>query len=284
VPEETPDVWREILREAIAVNPPPLLGTHFRSAVNLAVAKREAPPVEESGLRFIQLLERYPDVISVLRRPGQDFLVAPAEKKDLLAKRVQDHLFGIRHDLFQAFTTISENRPYYDKTADRVVWQEVEEGQTVPDTLVPIEPATSETEAKLRHDFAEKMQEPLRSQLLKTLEDHWPLQAFGKKVKDLSLQTQWHSFRTELVVQKMQRWASEYKIDWKDAWLTPGRIGGLEKERSYLATRTQSSRLDGSRTEHDALHLLFSGLDAADIQRIAIPLDLVLKVLSATKR
>src|ERR1017187_7201624 len=82
VSEGTADAWRAILREAVAANPPPVVGTHFRSAVDFAAAKHQwrFPPAEETGLRFIQLLERYPDVISILRRPGQDFLVAPADR------------------------------------------------------------------------------------------------------------------------------------------------------------------------------------------------------------
>jgi len=279
-------VWRGILREAIAANPPPVVGTHFRSAVDFAAAKHDLcfPPPEEQWLRFIQLLERYPDVVSVLRRPGQDFLVAPAERADLLARRVQDGLFGIRHDFFQAFTIISENRPCYEKTSDRVLWLGAESGQAAPDSLVPIAPATLAAETKLRRDFIGELQEPSRSQLLSTLEGPSPLQAFGRRVQETRLQIQWHSFRTKRVVERMQHWASENKIDWKDAWLTPGRTSNVEKERSALAIRTQSGHVDSAPAGHEPLHLLLSRLDAADIQRIAVPLDLVLKVLSATRR
>jgi len=117
VSEVSADPWRAILQEALATNPPPVVGTHFRSAVDTAAAKHELrfPPAGQPVLRFIQLLERYPDVVSILRRPGQDFLVAPSDRADLLAKGIQDRFFGIRNDLFQAFTIISENQAFYDK-------------------------------------------------------------------------------------------------------------------------------------------------------------------------
>jgi hypothetical protein len=285
VSEEAASAWRETLREAVAANPAPVVGTHFRVAVDVAAARHhlQFPPVDEPRLRFIQLLERYSDVVSILRRPGQDFLVAPAERADLLARQVQDRLFGIRQDFFQAFTIISDNQPFYDKTADRVIWRSVEDGQVVPDSLVSIEPATPATEIELRRDFTQGIQEPSQSLLLKALQDPLPLQAFGRKVQEAKLQIQWHSFRTKRVLARMQRWASEKNIEWKDVWLTQGRPGYSGKDRES-AVSAQSGRVDSSHTEREALHMLFSGLDAADIQRIAIPLDLVLKVLSAAKR
>jgi hypothetical protein len=284
VPEEATDVWREVLREAIAANPAPVVGTHFRDVVNLAAAKRELrfPPSDEQQLRFIQLLERYPDIVAVLRRPGQDFLVAPADKADLLTKRVQERLFGIRNDFFQALTTISQNRPYYDKTSDRVVWQEAGDTQTISDSLVPIEPTTLATEVKLRREFAEQMLEPAKSALLRTLEEPSPLQAFGKKVRDTGLQIQWHSFRTKRVLERMQHWASDKKVEWKDVWLTRERPSYRRQEPNVSAD-ARNSREGVTSTERDPLHVLFSSLDAADMQRISIPLDLVLKVLGSRK-
>jgi len=85
--EDTADPWREILREAIQANPTrPVVGTHFRAAIKSAASKRglQFPPFGEPELRFIQLLERYPDVVAILRRPGQDFLVGPVGRSDLL--------------------------------------------------------------------------------------------------------------------------------------------------------------------------------------------------------
>ena len=244
--EETTDLWREILREAIQVNSTqPVIGTHFRAAIDSAADKRglQFPPSGEPELRFIQLLERYPDVVSILRRPGQDFLVGPAGRSDLLVKGIQTRPYGIRHDLFQAFTTVSHNRPYYDKSADQVVWQKPGEAQVLPDSWVAIEPTTEAAETQMRRDFAETLaeQSARRSQLLDALTHPLPLQAFGRAVKDAGLQREWHSFRTERVLERIQRWARDKQIEWKDAWLTEGPTAYTWKNQAGVSSEARIS-------------------------------------------
>jgi len=281
--EESADPWSEILREAIETNSTqPVVGTRFRDAINSAASKRglQFPPVAEPALRFIELLQRYPNVVSILRRPGQDFLVGPAGKSDLLTKGIQGQLYGIRQDLFQAFTTFGVNRPYYSKSADQVVWQPPGEGQALPDSLVPIEPTTEGAEIQLRRDFAETVapQSLTRPQLLGALTNPLPLPAFSRAVREAGLQREWHAFRTERVLERIQRWARDKQIEWKDAWLTERQTDSPYKNRAGLPSETPT------RAEGDSLQVLFSGLDAADIQRISIPLDLVLKAISGSKR
>jgi hypothetical protein len=48
-------------------------------------------------------------IISVLRRPGQDILVTPAGRSDVVAMR-DEALYGIRRDLFRAFSYTSDGR------------------------------------------------------------------------------------------------------------------------------------------------------------------------------
>lgn len=276
------DEWREILRESIDNSSQPIIGTHFRALIGAAASKRglQFPPVAEPGLRFIELLERYPDVVSVLRRPGQDFLVVPAGRSDLLARGIQGQLYGIRPDLFQAFTSLSSNRPYYDRERDQVVWRKLGDGQAMPESWVPIEPSTEAGEFKLRRDFAETFatQSSTHSRLLEALENPHPLQAFSRVVKEARLQREWHSFRTEHLVEKIQSWAKASDIGWKDAWLTKGPTDETWKDRPAVLAEAPAKALS------DPLRVLISGLDPADIQRINIPLDLVLKVITASKK
>jgi hypothetical protein len=276
------DSWREILREAVAENGDQAsIGTHFRSAVNGAAAKRglRFPPDAEPDLKFIQLLQRYPDVVTVMRRPGQDFLVAPAGRSDLFAHGVQGRLFGIRKDLFEAFSVISDSPHYFEKVSDRVIWRKPE-ADALPESWVTIPPVTLDHEIQLRRDFAESLSEQAaaRSVLLKSLDGAaLPLQSFGKAVRDVGVQREWHTFRTERLVERIQRWAKDAGIAWKDAWLTEGPTDRTWNRESELSAQMPQS-------ERDALHVLFSGLDAADIQRIAIPLDLVLKAISSSRK
>lgn len=296
VSEEMPDPWPEILREAIGASPiQPVIGTYFRKAVIAAASTRDLgfPPAEEPDLRLIELLERYPDVVSVLRRPRQDFLVAPAGRSDLLVKGIQDQPYGIRPDFFAAFSMVSDRRPYYNITADRIDWQNPGEQQPVPDSSVPIEPATNAAEIQLRRDFTEALPEnsTFRSPLLSALSKPQPFQAFAKQVREARLQRNWHSFRTERLLEKIQHWARLRGIEWKEAWLIerpdytrPDYTRPDYRRPDYIKKSEASSSETPIRVEGDPLELLFSGLDAADIQRISIPLDLVLKAISSSKK
>jgi hypothetical protein len=279
--EETPDVRREILREVISAKLAwPVVGTLFRGAVNSAASKRNVqffPP--EEGLRFIQLLEGYPDLLSILRRPGQDFLVAPAGRSDLLASKIHERLYGIRRDLFDAFTTVSNAQRLYDKTTDRVVWRKPGTDPPPPASSVPIVAPTLAAELQLRHNFIETLPEHSmsRSLLTNALTDGRPLQVFGMKVKEAELQRKWHSFRTERLLETIQHWARAEKIEWKSTWLTEGPTGYANKSEPAGSERPAP-------VQRNPLQLLFSALDATDIQRISIPLDLVLKAISLSHK
>jgi len=283
VSQEAPDQWREVLRSAIqASSSESVLGTHFRVALNAAAKERglQFPPKNEPELRLIQLLQRYPDVVSVMRRPGQDFLVAPTGKSDLLAQRIQDRLYGIRHDLFEAFTTIGGAQPYYDKSQDQIVWHGHDEN-SMPVDYVPIEQTIEATEIEMRRDFIATISgRPTTAEALESaLASPRPLQAFGRAVKEAALQREWHSFRTKRVVDKIQRWASDHQIAWKDAWLTEALNGYSWKSPGAPSPSEESIAAEG-----DPLQSLFSGLDAADLQRISIPLDLVLKAIAKSRK
>ena len=139
---------------------------------------------------------------------------------------------------------------------------------------------TTETaEIQLRRDFTETLEQvATRSKLLEALTKTRALVAFGIAVRKAGLQRKWHSFRTERVLDKIQRWATDKRIEWNVMWLAE-RTGGYAREK-------QASLSSGTPTyaEPDPLQVLFSGLDAADIQRISIPLDLVLKAVSSSKK
>ena len=276
---ETADPWREILRDAIGEGATqPLRGAHFRFAVDVSAAKHglRFPPESEPNLKFIQLIQRYSDVVCIMRRPGQDFLVVPAGRSDLLAKGVQGRMFGIRKDLFDAFTIVSSNQRFYDKATDKVFWLRPDATDKPPDTSVPIEPPTTTSEIELRREFVASLSEESTCLALsEALGQPLPLSAFGKSVRYVGAQSAWHRFRTEKLLERIQRWAKDNGTEWKDAWLTEG-VGERWKDAALAPS--------AERLEVDALHVLFSGLDAADIQRISIPLDLVLKVISSSRK
>ena len=280
--EESANKWRDVLREAISsCTPLPVPGTQLKGALDSSAAKRALrfPPTEEPTLRFIELLERYPDVVSILRRRGQDFLVAPAGKSNLLTDGIRNESYGIRRDLFDAFTRVSDSQPSYSKTKDCIEWHIAGEGQTLGGEWVPIQTTTMAAEVQLRRDFAEIAENSAsRSLLLNALEGPIPFRAWSLTIKTAKLQRNWHSFRTKRLQEKIQRWASDNGIEWKGTWLT-------DRPTPYIPTKSPvSSSALVKHEESDPVRVLFSGLDVADMQRISIPLDLVLKIISSSKR
>jgi hypothetical protein len=286
---ETADRWREILRDAIEqVGAQPLVGTQYRSAVDAAAAKHglQFPPPNEPALRFVELIQRYPDIVSIARRPGQDFLVVPAGRSDLLTEGVQHRPYGIRKDLFEAFTFVGESRAYYDQSQDKVVWQSARRVSSPPESWIAIECPTLESEIKLRRDFVESLSpdSDMRVRFDEALASTRPLQAFGVVVRETGVQRKWHAFRIESVLARMESWARSHAIGWKDAWLTEGRNERLPERTNLGADPSAAANPAVATNESDPLKTLFSGLDAADIQRISIPLDLVLKAISAHRK
>jgi hypothetical protein len=283
--EQEGDPWAAILLEAVSTGAAEAtVGTKFRQAVARAASKRgvEFPPPEEPKLRFIQLLQRYPTILSVFRRPGQDFLVIPAGRSDLVAKR-DEALYAIRPDLFRAFTTISWGQPdekhaNYDPSTDSVIWRGYESG--APGCGVPVPLTTQEAELLLRREFAQVTKGPSAAseELLVALSGTSPLQAFSKTIKGFALQREWHSFRTARIVERLQLWAKENQLDWNDAWLVEG-----------PTSRTWASEVTRSRQEHtqldnDLLQDFFGALDVEDFHRISIPLDLILKAFAVMRK
>jgi hypothetical protein len=196
-------------------------------------------------------------------------LLVPAGRTDVLASEPQAASVSIRVDLFAAFTQFRTGQvPYYDRDQDRVIWVAEADKREAPN-LVPIPPATVESETQLRQEFIENVPAPLSDQLSSVLKGVSPLFLFGREIRNNGLQRKWHIFRTERVMEKIQRWATDSKIAWKDAWLTSNRILPPTFRKAVSATES----------DVEALSALLTRLDASELQRISIPLDLVLKAL-----
>ncbi len=269
------DAWASILENALALQPKgPVVGTIFRQAVNEAASKAGLtyPLPEQPNLKFIDFLLGYPSVVSVVRRPGQDFLVVAAGEPVVLTQISEQPTFGIRRDLFEAFTKISTSMPYYDRAADSVTW--LHDAHVAPSaSLVRIPPPSLEGELKLRNDFISSLNEamPAKTLLQEKLTSSYPIREFGKAIRALGLHREWHVFRTEKIQEQLQNWALENGIDWKGAWLTD--------KPTRLASPNTPGQLRITGADQVALMRLLGGLSEEDLRRISIPLDIVVRAL-----
>lgn len=272
------DPWPDVLLAAVGLAgkdiSEPILGAHFRQLVAQAASAKGVafPPASEPGLRLGELVRRYPSIVVSLSRPGQDMLLAPASRPELLTqKQKQESPTGIRSDLFVAFTRIGPSRqPWYDPEQDTVVWLEA---APETDRLVPIPSPALGDEVAIRRAFAEQIDdERVQQLLLEALAATKPLPAFTAFVRAENLQRRWHLFRTGALIERIRKWAQQFGLPWQESWLTSS-----ESRANSSAPGKHASMIDADSQQRFLQGVL--RLSAEEMARISIPLDVVLKLL-----
>lgn len=272
-----PVPWADILRTAITRalegRHGAIPGARLRLFVQLAAAEsgQPFPPADEPNFRFGQFLLRYPEIVTVRRRPGQDFLVVPADRPDLLVDTPREPIAAIRPDLFVAFTRLlTDERAWYIRDRDAVEWQPA---SVTVDGAIPIPPARLGDALAVRRGFVETCSDPaVRERLTRALESPRSLTAFTGVVRAAGLQRDWHVYRTKALTEQIARWAKDAGIEWKDTWLT----SSATQEPEYAPSGGSLSHFEWRR----ALTWLVQSLDESDLARISVPLDIVLKALA----
>ena len=179
--EWTP-VVREALDEALKERPgEAVVGTRFRLSLDRAAGRhgKTFPPPDDNPFRLGHFLEAFPEILLVQRRPGQDMLIAPAGRPELFVS-VRDRSSplspGIRQDIFNAWTQISDKRAWYDPHNDLVQWTSADAS---PPGLIPIPPPTLEQAIEVRRQFAGTLDHPKRDLLETALSSDQPLTLFA---------------------------------------------------------------------------------------------------------
>ena len=86
----------------------------------------------------------------------------------------------------------------------------------------------------------------------------------------------WHIFRSQSLAERLAQWAKESGIPWRETWLTiptSDQTVPISRSDSPVIATSPKGRIEGLAT-------LVEGLNEADLARISVPLDLVLKILS----
>ncbi|WDM78320.1 hypothetical protein K6979_14245 [Xanthomonas cucurbitae] len=113
--------WTQVISEMIGLSgDKPIPGAKARVAIERIAQEKglSFPPAEMAGKKFYDYLENFPSIISLRKRLHQDFLIAPADRPELLAsmptKRGKSP--QLRSDLYQALTKerLSKEKPFYD--------------------------------------------------------------------------------------------------------------------------------------------------------------------------
>lgn len=276
--------WEQVVRTAVekevARLKTPVSGARLKQAIDATANEfgLKYPPPEFLDKKFADFLKYFENIGILALRPrvGQDILAAPIDQVALLTKTSLTggrKGVGIRKDLFDAFTVISVNIALYNRDLDKVVWKERDQLGDF-DGYIEIPGATLEQELKDRREFIGTIADVANQDMLKdSLSKLKPLAAFTAVIKSLGHQPKWHSFRTECVAGRIEKWATNSGIAWKSGWLTSSLAGEVFEQNSPLL------HIDVQREWRRSLSLLIESLDEADLCRISIPLDIVAKAL-----
>jgi hypothetical protein len=280
------EVWTTIVTEALerglrGAKGRPIPGAKLRQLVAQSASQHGVtyPPAGFEGSNFGYFLKAFDSILIVLRRPAQDLLVAPANRPELLmnvlseGKRPQ-----IREDLFDAFTRIPREGDtkahWYDPTLDRFVWLEGTAAEANA-ALVPVPQATREQEIADRRSFADASvtAQGTRDSLVRALEEKGSssLWAFSQALRSAGLSRKWHEYRFQLLTNRIREWSQAHEQPWREEWLVAGNESENRAAEIVVAVENAS--------EKATLKELLSSLEEADLRRINVPLDLVLKLL-----
>jgi hypothetical protein len=206
-----------------------------------------------------------PDIVTVISRGAQDILVIPKEDIHLLhGETTQTKRF--RRDFHKAFTSINPAQlAYYNPETDYIEWHD--RSANVASNFIPIPERTEAAEIEARRLFIETLKnEELKTPLSEALEMDWPLSVFAKVVRRLGLIFQWYDFRLNDVVINIKKWANAASIQFRDSWIVSDMTNAVPMQSTPEIAERQL--IEGLKR-----------LDSADLARITVPLDLVLKIL-----
>jgi hypothetical protein len=275
--------WSEIIKKALQLglesSKGAVPGAKLRQIISRIAhdfSEQYPPPGHESE-KFREFLGHFPSLLTILSRDGQDILVAPFDRPELLVISNTQQT-QIREDFFEAFTRIPREsppkEPWYERSTDSIRWASAFE--TLPPLeFVRIPPATLEQELADRRNFSSSTEiEPqVRQTLLATLGDHAALWAFSGVLKEYGLAYKWHLFRFRALVLRIRAWCNSENIDWREDWLLP-----KADQPSRTKEMTLQAFIDGPRNPY-RIEGFMKNLSDEDMKRISVPLDIVLKLL-----
>lgn len=281
------NVWLDIIKEALALSIEEkgvaVTGAKLRSktASIARIRKLEFPP---SGMgKFSSFVESYPTEFLVRRQAGQDILITPADRPELLGEFAEggDAAKRLREDIFTGMTQIGgDEMPVYLKDTDRVIWTSVATRPSFADAI-DFPGSSLEKETKLRRDFADQavQDQEARAALHAALATTGPLKSFTAALHSARLFKEWHVFRFNAMSRELAQWAARNNLQWRDNWLSLA-------EPKMVAVAGAPAPTEAGIPEQVAVAGREKWLDLAarlsdeDIARISIPLDIVLRLIA----
>jgi hypothetical protein len=274
------EIWNEVVAEALKrgleTSDGAVPGAKLRELVARIAPKHGVsyPPPGREDEKFAGFLKQFSSSVIVLRREGQDLLVAPSDAPQLLDRSANVYA-QIRDDIFEAFTRIPKGspprQPWYARDTDTIEWLTEDEN---PDGVrfVRIPAATLDQELSDRRAFSLSpgIEKDVQDKLLGTLTAHSALGSFSAVLRAHGLARKWHFYRFSEVVRRIKKWCESEKVLWRDEWITP-----VNQHSTANAVAAPSASTEARRTSFSQL---VETLTDEDLRRISVPLDIVLKL------
>ncbi len=262
------DDFGQIIAEMIAsAGRRPIAGARARILLERIAQERGVPfpPPEMVGRKFYDFLEHYQSIISLRKRPHQDFLIAPADQPGLLASEpaIRGKFAKLRVDIYEALTKEHPDgkKAFYLADQDAISWRarddSLADGIELPAPVSPIE---------LRRAYAEANE--WRDEILGAIESET---SFSKLIRSKNLGADWIEFRLRFLIDRLKDWSDSNGIPWGHSW--------IEDPAKANSTRNALQHAPGGGNARDALAALRAALTEDDLRRITVPLDIVLKLL-----
>ena len=272
--------WQEIIKKAmdsgLASSKGAVPGAKLRQIIaHIAPSYGEQyPPMGHESEKFRVFLGHFVSLVTVFSRDGQDILVAPSDRPELLGASETGQA-QLREDMFEAFTRIPREsppmEPWYDRDDDKIKWHAADEAAVSHD-FSKIPPATLAQELEDRREFAHSLEidSQIKDNLLGIPQNQSGLWTFTKILKENGLSHKWHFFRFRALIMRIRSWCESENIEWREDWLRSGNAPpNSGKPLSIPDLIDKQHRFEG----------FLQGLNDEDVKRISVPLDIVLKLL-----
>jgi hypothetical protein len=272
------DIVKEALKETIDRSGVAPSGAKLRMAVaSIANARGLSFPPPDMG-KFSSFVESFPADLIVHRRPGQDILVVPANRPELLATE-NTHSTSlsarIREDMFEALTkipTLNTGKAFYIPETDSVVWVKPLEQAPASAIEFPETSLLNEIEVRKRFVTVTNLPQQAKDALTAPIATDGYLRSFSNAVHSYGLVKQWHQFRLGTLSQQLREWSVNKAIEWQQSW-----VDLAESKVIPVTVTSQPVIVDNKKLLREIAPLLTD----EDLSRISIPLDVVLRLLSS---
>ena len=275
-------IWMEIVAEglgrAVDASGRAVPGAKLRQIIAQEAFRRklEFPPGGHENEKFGDFLKHFDSILILMRRGGQDVLVAPSGRPELLLESDSGKAIQLREDVFEAFTRVrndqSSLRTWYSRERDTFSLVAVTESKD-PSKFALVPQTTLEGEVAYRREFvsSQELSHDIRTRLCASLDGSSALGAFSSSVRAYGLARKWHHHRLEGILRRVKSWCSDEGVNWRDEWLQGRQQTASPIDDPAVAEPTEARR--------ELVARLLERLSKDDLQRVSVPLDIVLKLL-----